>query len=379
VDKLEFEERDDKTKTRFKFLEKANNPVGKIMTEGSNLKSTVFAKNMMLYYLMQLTEMAYIDPDSHQKMMDNLNGNDDSEFNQNDVDNSMDQMLNNQRSKNMLEKLMQDAQDTCKMMDKHMDQEIQEKMFEDANKSLGNQPGKLSPDYMRKIAARLENIALSMGSLKEKIKKLLDKSTSYFSSRKVTTYDDLFNASDLAGLEDYELLHPKLRKMFIEDILIKDTKSVGKINVYIDISGSMSSSCGVKNSENRDISKIDFAKSLIAKLKQMDMLNDVYLFDTRVKKHRNDLISIAMIDCGGGTTIDEAVRSIERTGINALVITDAEDHCSLYSDKAYFIGVHGANFRGFNKTAMAKYAEKAQVVVFDGMKIRNVNGNGVTV
>lgn len=377
MDKLEFEERDGKTATRFKFLEKANNPVGKIMTEGSNLKSTIFTKNMMLYYLMQLTQMEYVDPDAQQQMMDGLNGSDDSQFNQDDIDNTMDKHMNSTASRNMLDKLMQEAQETCKLMDEHIDKDIQEKMFDQAHRGgNSNEAGKLSPDYIRQIAAKLESVKLSMGSLKEKLKKLLDKSASYFSSRKITTYEDLFNAQDVSGLEDYELLHPKLRKMFIEDIMIKDTKSVGKIDVYVDISGSMSSPCGTRNSQGQSISKIDFAKSMIAKLKEMDMLNDVYLFDTRVKKHRNDMISIAMIDCGGGTTIDNAVRSIVNNGINALVITDAEDHCGIYSDKAFFIGVEGSRFNGFRSDVIEQYSNKGQVVVFNGSRIFNVDKKG---
>jgi hypothetical protein len=376
MDKLEFTERDEKNRTRFKFLEKANNPVGKIMSEGSNLKSAVFTKNMMLYYLMQLTQMEYVDPDAQQQMMNGLNGEGDSEFNQDDIDKAMDKHMNSSAGKNMLEKLMQDAQDTCKMMDDHIDQDIQEKMFEEANKNGGQDAGKLSPDYMRQVAAKLESVKLSMGSLKEKIKKLLDKSASYFSSRKIVKYEDLFNAQDVSGLEDYELLHPKLRKIFAEDIQIKDSKAVGKFDVYVDVSGSMSSGCGVKNTNGDQISKIDFAKSMIAKLKELDMLNDVYLFDTRVKKYRNDMISISMIDCGGGTTINEAVRSIERNGINSLIITDAEDNCSIYSDKAFFIGVEGSRFNGFNLDVVKQYSDKAQVVVFDGNRIRSVNQSG---
>jgi hypothetical protein len=118
---------------------------------------------------------------------------------------------------------------------------------------------------------------------------------------------------------------------------------------------------------------------MIAKLKEMDMLNDVYLFDTRVKKYRNDMISISMIDCGGGTTINEAVRSIVRNDINALVITDAEDHCSIYSDKAFFIGVEGSRFNGFNHDVIEQYSNKNQVVVFDGNRIQKVNSQGLTV
>ncbi len=374
IDKLEFEERTDANHTRFKFLEKANNPVGKIMTEGANLKSSIFTRNMMMYYLMQYTQMEYVDPDAAQDLMNGMNG--DSEFNNDDADKAMDKMFSSQTSKNALDRAMQDAQETCKMMDENLDQDIQEKMFDEANQSGGGEAGKLSPDYMRQIAGRLANIRLSMGALKEKLKKILDKSASYFSSRKITTYEDLFNAQDVSGLEDYELLHPKLRKIFAEDIQIKDTKSVGKIDVYVDISGSMSSGCGSRDAEGNSISRIDFAKSMIAKLKEMDMLNDVYLFDTRVKKYRNDLVSISMIDCGGGTHIDAAVHTIQKNDRNALVITDAEDRCRIFTDKAFFIGLEGASFNHFEDDVIKQYSQRGQVIVFDGNKISKVNEAG---
>ena len=106
-----------------------------------------------------------------------------------------------------------------------------------------------------------------------------------------------------------------------------------------------------------------------------DMLNDVYLFDTRVKKYRNDIISISMIDCGGGTTISNAVHNIEKIGNNALVITDAEDSCHVYSDKAFFIGVQGARFNNFTE----EYMEHNQCVVFDGTSVKKVALNGYAV
>lgn len=374
MDKLEFEERSAANHTRFKFLEKANNPVGKIMSEGGNLKSSIFTRNMMMYYLMQMTQLEYIDPNAAQDLQNGLNG--ESEFDNDAADKAMDKMMNSPNSKNALDRAMKDAQDTCKMMDEHMGQDIQEEMFDQAYKSGGNQAGKMSPDYMRTIAGKLADIRLSMGSLKEKLKKLLDKSTSYFSSRKITTYEDLFNAQDVSGLEDYELLHPKLRKIFAEDVQVKETKAVGKIDVYVDVSGSMSSNCGTKHADGSHISRIDFAKSMIAKLKEMDMLNDVYLFDTRLKKHRNDLVSISMIDCGGGTTIDVAVNNIQKIGRNGLVITDAEDCCTIFSEHAFFIGLQGARFNNFNSDVIKQYSNRGQALIFDGEKIFKVDQKG---
>ena len=375
IDKLKFEDRDEKNHTKFKFLEKANNPIGKIMSEHSNLKSAIYARNIMAYFITRMTIMDYTDPNTSQDVKNGLNGQ--SDFDNDGVDKAMQSMMDSKQGKNMLEDAMQKAQQLCKEMDGVMDKEVQEQLFEASNDpGDSNGAAKLSPDYLRTIAARLENISLSMGSLKEKIKKLMDKSANYFSSKKKTVYEDLFNSDNIAGLDEYELLHPKLRKVFIEDVNIKDTKSVGKIDIYIDRSGSMSSNCGMVNEKGDGISKIEFCKAFTAKLKAMDMLNDVYTFDNTVKKGKNDLIYIAMMDCGGGTTINKAIEKIERNGRNALIITDAEDSCSKYSEKAFFIGVQGSRFNYFNEETIKEYSSKGQVVVFNGETIKNVDEIG---
>jgi hypothetical protein len=211
-----------------------------------------------------------------------------------------------------------------------------------------------------------------MSSLKEKIKKLLDKSVSYFSAKKKTVTEDLFNSDNIAGLEDYIELHPKLRKLFIEDITIKETEAVGKIDIYIDTSGSMGSSCGSKI-EDQHVSRIDFAKSFIIKMKEMDLLKDVYIFDTRVRKYKDDDFSIAVLEANGGTNIDKVVEKVKIGENNAIIITDAEDRCSLYSHKAFFIGLEGCKFHHFEKHILQKYVDNSQAIVFDGKSIYNIN------
>jgi hypothetical protein len=375
IENLDFEERTEQNHTKFKFLEKANNPVGKIMSEKSNLKSAIFARNILGYFIARMTMMDYIDQDASNSIKNGMNG--ESDFDNDGVDKALQKAFDTKDGKDMLNKAVEDAQNLCKEMDNVMDKDVQEKMFEAANEPGENKgASKLSPDYVRIVAAHLENIKMSMGSLKEKIKKLLDKSANYFSSKKETVYEDLFNAEDISGLEDYELLHPKLRKIFAEDLQVKETKAIGRIDIYIDRSGSMSGHCGIKNSENRYISRIDFCKAFTAKLKGMDLLNNVYTFDSRVRQSKNDIISISMLDCGGGTTIDAAIRHINKEGRNALIITDAEDRCSIYSDKAFFIGLKGANFNYFDEDIIKEYSNKGQVVIFNGENIVKVDQYG---
>ena len=108
MDKLEFEDRTDGNYTKFKMLERANNPVAKIMTEGSNLKSTIFARNIMAYFAIRSAMMEYIDPDTQQQFMNGLNG----EGNPDDLDQAMEKMFNDKQSKNMLDQALKDATDT---------------------------------------------------------------------------------------------------------------------------------------------------------------------------------------------------------------------------------------------------------------------------
>lgn len=378
MEKLDFEERTDANYSKYKFLEKANNPVAKIMTEHSNLKSAIFARNIIGHYITRLAVMDYVDQDASDKIKKSMEGG--SDFDNSDVDDALDNMLDSTQGKNGLEKAMKDATELCKQMDDSVSDDVQERMFENATEpGKDSTAGNLSPDYIKQVAQRLASINLSMGSLKDKIKKLLDKSVSYFSARQETEYEDLFNSDNVAGLEDYELLHPKLRKIFAEDIYVKNTKSVGKIDLYIDISGSMSSGCGVSDINGNSVSRIDFCKAFAAKLIQMNMLNDIYLFNNRVKKYKTDLISISMLDCDGGTTINAAVRSVEQNGVNALILTDAEDACNIYSEKAFFIGLQGARFSHFETSTISQYSNKDQVVIFNGDTIKKVNNEGFVV
>jgi hypothetical protein len=255
-----------------------------------------------------------------------------------------------------------------------MDKDLQEDVFDSIN--IGNEPLKLDSNYLDTVAEKINKIKIQMGSVKEKIKKLLDKSINYFSSKSKPVYDDLFNSESIAGLEDFELLHPKLRKAFIEDLQVKETKSVGKIDIYIDTSGSMGSNCGIEDDAGDLISKIDFCKSFILKIKSLDLLNNLYSFSSKVKARKTDVISISMMSPSGGTSINAVIDSINSNDRNAIIITDAEDFCNQYSDKAFFIGVNGARFESFSDSTIEKYSDKDQVIIFDGETIKKVDKNG---
>jgi GH15 family glucan-1,4-alpha-glucosidase len=114
-------------------------------------------------------------------------------------------------------------------------------------------------------------------------------------------------------------------------------------------------------------------------MQDLGMLNKIYVFNNSVKELKTDLFSIANLATCGGTSINVVIDHIKKHPDNALIITDAEDCCSHYSEKAFFIGVKGARFDHFDKKTMQKYSESGQAVVFDGNKIFNVNHKGQSI
>jgi hypothetical protein len=371
IEDVDFETRTDKNHSKYKFLERSNNPVGKIMSERSNLKSGIFMRNVLLYYLTRLVFLKISDKESYKKMKNSLNGGND--FDNSDIDNMFDKDFGAGSSSEMMNDMIEKASELCKKMDEVMDEETQEQMFQNIERNESTGASKLDAAYIENVRRKLLSIKMNMSSVKDKIKKLMDRSISYFSAKKETIQESLFDTDNVAGLDEFVLLHPKLRKIFAEDITVKDTKSIGKVDVYVDISGSMSDTCNINDTQ---VSKLDFAKSFIAELKNQDLLNEIYLFNTKVKKIKNDLISLAMIDTSGGTDIDVAVKKVIDNKNNAIIITDAEDHCTNYSDKAYFIGVSGARFHHFNPECIKRYSDAGQVIVFDGKKVYSVNAQG---
>lgn len=371
-DKLTFTDRTDKNKLRYKMLERSNDAVGKIMTENSNLKSAVFTREVMLHYLIYITAMDYVDSRASTKMGRGLNEEKMNPSTKKNIEELMDKMMDNAQFDKDLQQSKQEAQKICQLLDDNIDQDTQDNLF----KSQGSEGAtKVSVKQLKEVKQSLESIRMNTNGLKPLLSKLLDKSTAYFSARKQIIYDDLFNASDISGLDEYALLHPKVRKIFAEDVLIPNVKMTGKINIYVDISGSMSGKSGVIHNGN-EITRLEFAKSLIAQLMKQNMVNRIYTFNTEIQSIKNNLINLSFVDVSGGTHIDAVMQHVIEQKSHALVITDADDGCSIYSEDVFFIGVKGAKFNKFQAPVIRQLAQKNQVIVFDGQRISNVKENG---
>lgn len=408
-EKLTYEGRSDENKFRYKILDKILDPVNRMIAENSNVKSMIMTRSMVQYFSMLMAYQKQVDPENYENMKNEMcgkpgggqgdQGDDDMDEGQNDSgdgQNSNNQQsspqsgkansTNNQMSaEDILEKLSKDkrleklqeeitndAKETISGLQEVIDDQEQEEMWDQAD----NEETEFDKHSIMELVSEFNKMQMNMQNVSAVIKKLLDKSLNYFTGKEDVTYENLFEASNIADIVDYPLLHPKLRKLFAEDIMVRDVQVKGKIDLYIDCSGSMGSYIATPKGDEA-ISGIDFAKSFAIKLIQMGLVNKIYPFENSVHPEiKPTVVRVSTLCANGGTTINNVVKHIEKEGRNALIITDAEDRCNTYSPLAFFIGILGCSFNNFSEEALQQYADKAQVIEFDGNKIFHINEKG---
>lgn len=414
VENLEFTQRTDQNKFRYKLLEKASDPVIKVLTNHNNIKSMIFTRSLVQYHLAMLAIMEQEDPDVFDEMMKQLEGQgSDSQEGDNGEQGSgeseglseegaassnnssgsgkrkksikelldeIEKRLNGSQSGSQViyDKMMAEAKQSSKQLDSLMTEDQQQELWQKLSdpREAREAYERTDPKYLERIKKNLDKITLNMGNIKESIKRLLNNSLSYFSAKDQITYENILEASGLDGMEDWVLMHPKLRKVFIHDINVKQTKKVGKINIYIDVSGSMDATAGTIGVDGKIISKATFSKAFTYRMKEEDLLSEVYSFQNSVQQEENSLYGILTISGGGGTKLNEVIKHAELNKKNAIVITDAEDYCDIYSPYVFFIGVAGCKFFRFKASVLKQYNDNNQIIVFDGKSIRKIDNKG---
>lgn len=427
VEKLSFKRRNKYNKARYKIIEMINNPYYKIMTKNSYIKSFIFTNHFLQYILLRLSLLSFSDKESFERLINDLksedtedssNDLDDKKSNQNtpssgekndgqnnenndskndtDIDHQNNNSSDNSNSngngikresgetsetdKNdiineiikkdpLFDKLMNDAVETINKIDDMFTEEEQENLWKDLENKKNKDIELLSHANIEDLHDQYRNITMNINSVKPVIKKLLDKTLNSFSIKEKTEYE--FFSENLNEIENIEFLHPKLRKVFFEDLLSKNIIKEGKINIYIDTSGSMSALCGFL-----DLEKMEFAKAFVYHLKKINILNEIYEFKEKVIPTKGRLVDILSLNSGGTTNITSVVQHANSRKVNAIVLTDAEDHCYSISPYLTFIGVKGAEFYRFDKDVIKYYNDRGRIIIFDGEKINKVNDYG---
>lgn len=438
IKKLSFEDRSDYTKNRYRMIDKANDPVTKVITRDSSIKSMIYSRNMVQYYISMLTIIKAEDPQGYEKLMNDLkkeganqqpqNGNGsgkpdgdkqsgsqpqksddqsqqdgdtqsdsqsdassnsqsgsnkgDSKQKNNDSKSALDKIMEkfldkpDHNSQSMYEQAMQQAKDTSEKIDKIMSKDDVDELWDKLSYNSASALQKIDDKYLDQIEQKLTSIDMNGDKLKPYLKKILDRSFSYFNGKEEHIYDEFLNSPDISEIIEFEMLHPKLRKFSLEDIQVKTIKKIGKINCYVDISGSMSSSASIPEVS---MTRLTFAKAVLLRLKKMDVIDEVFTFNNKVKKRKTDVTDILTIDTSGGTSIDTVINHVDKLDKNAIIITDADDNVYQYSDKVFFIGVAGANFRHIKFEPREKYVSNKQLIQFNGDDVYNIGFDGLPI
>ena len=367
INDLQFTNKSEKNHVHYKMLTIANKPIAKIMTEGSVLKSIIYTRSIIILFLIQFAKMSLFRNIDDQFMNASLKIKDGIDLNE------WESKFNTMQEEPLNKRLKQ----ICTLESRRLAKDIDSLMSIEKQDDITNylSAGKTGPkkeDLLSRFTGKLLQINLATHELNEWIKELLEKSKKYHQVDENIEYETLIESDNTNSFNNYHLLHPEIRKLFIYDILIKKNNQKNTLNLYIDISGSMDA-WKMKEEGEVIISSLDFAKALAVEMSNQNIIEDVYLFNQDIIPFENSVENLAKITAQGGTDIRKVVEHVKKIDKKAIVITDAIDKCDLYSDLVYFIGVKGANFKFFSKDCLEKYTNQEQMILFDGKEIKTFN------
>lgn len=194
------------------------------------------------------------------------------------------------------------------------------------------------------IRDQISSINSNLPKIRSVIENILDKSTSYFSSKYKSNDLSIMDSDTIDELDGVEYFHPKLRKTHLDEVITREHKYKGKLNVYIDVSSSMNQHC---NFGSTKIPKLLFAKALVIKMMDLDLVDKVIPFGSYLREPFDppNPVTISLMTAQCGTNINLVIADCEARQENGVVVTDCEDNITAYSDKCFILGTSDARFR----------------------------------
>ena len=257
-----------------------------------------------------------------------------------------------ERAEDSIEKAKKEASNTVENLNKQLG--------ENAVKDLERQ----DPEFLEKIEElkdRLEKVSINKESIRKVMDKILNESMNYFSPKFKRVEESLFECEECEDMFGLEFLHPIFRNAEIMNVGNETRIYKGKIDLYLDCSGSMNNS---RMFEGTHLRMIDLVKGIAMVLYRMGMIENLYFFNGNVIPIDNpNEVSILSFSKGGGTDFNEVVDNIKRTGNNSVIITDGNDNCQEYVKQAFWVGVGGTNFD--RKDAFLQYKDNKQCVAYN--------------
>tara|TARA_R110000822_G_scaffold227017_1_gene359659 strand:- start:45180 stop:46628 length:1449 start_codon:yes stop_codon:yes gene_type:complete len=372
---------------KHKVLDKVYNSLTKIVTTDSPLFTEMLTREVSLYLQKISRELQ-----DEQEKNGNGPGDGESPFDQpmpgmGDADGEGNGEEEEEKSEGESDGLQADKLSTGKdrksyedMIDKILDSKQNEKKLEDAMKNAENKMQELTdklgeealkdlafsePDFLEKIDSlkdALGRVTINKESVQKVMMKILNESQNYFSQKYKTVEESLFDSDDFDDVFGLEFLHPIFRNAELFSAGNATRVYKGKIDLYLDCSGSMGST---RTFEGTNLRMIDLVKGIAMVLYRLGMIENLYFFDTSLYKiDKINEISILSFSKSGGTDFDLVVSSIQKSGNNSVVITDGYDSVHNYTKQAFWIGVGGTTFD--SSCEFKTYRATKQCVSYNG-------------
>jgi hypothetical protein len=272
-----------------------------------------------------------------------------------DLDDIADKVLDKAQNEQQLEQAMNNADKIMK--------DLTEKLGEAALADLAENDADFL-NSIEKIKGALDRVAINKESIKQVLVKILDESQNYFSQKFHTVEETLFEAEQFDDIFGLEFLHPIFRNAELLSPGNATRIYKGKLDLYLDCSGSMGS---YENFEGTNIRMIDLVKGIAMVLYRMNMIDKLYFFDTQIYEIKNiNEFTILGFDRSGGTNFNNVTKQCASNGRNSVVITDGEDSVENYLKNIFWVGVGGTNFSGWGgEGAFKTYKGMRQCVTYN--------------
>jgi len=378
----------DDNEIRHKVLDKVYDSLTKVVTVDSPLFTQVLTRELAL--VLQKVDDDVKQEQENQKDngegggegegegLESSMGEGDSGDDKEDDDKSKDQSENNgskgatkdsgssnrQNLESIVDNALNNATDAIEKAKETADEKI---------KDLENQIGKEAikdlmgndPEFLEKIDElkyQLEAVTINKDSIRKVMEKILNESMNYFSSKFKRVEESLFDCEDCEDLFGLEFLNPVFRNAELMSIGNESRIYKGKMDLFIDCSGSMSSNAQF---EGNNLRMIDLAKGIAMVLFRMGMIENLYFFDGRLHQINNvNELTILSFSKSGGTNFENVIAKIKENGNNSVIITDGYDQCESYTKKAFWIGIGGTTFSN-NDGAFPTYKATKQCVAYN--------------
>jgi len=360
--------RKDKTagnEIRQQILDKAYNSLTKDLTKGSKLFSMIITKELSLWMQKVIDEIEEEQRKEEEKEQTNSEpGNCDQANGKGDPDDQDGEDGGDELGDGGVDAgSTPGTEKAINSQDKALD-----KAMRDANKKMDELETRLGKEALRDLAdsepAMLENIEelikmsrksiVARASIEKTLKKILNKSENYFSKNATIVEESLFDCEECEDLVGLEFLNPVFRNSGMMDIVNQTRKPVGKMDLYLDCSGSMDWNKAIVG--DKEVKLTEVVKCIAIIMHRLGYIERLYFFDqTLYEIDRINEYTILGFNQSGGTNFDNVVENIQKNNRNSIIITDGEDDVSSYCKKAFFVGVGGTTFgKGFDEYKEAK-------------------------